>query len=181
MMPAEAPDMTARIGFQHSGGAASDLIHIVDLPGTVMEERHRSLLNEDIMVIWRTAKECCKAWHRVAQFEPKPVTEEALRPFLVDRPENDVPEPPRLDRPLAQDGGGPLVRAADATGTVVGDRFSRRLPYPRSDGNDDTDASRSLDGRDGPLVTVGCFAELVERMFYPIEVVRIVGADAELD
>src|SRR5271166_606763 len=108
VVPAEPPDMPRRVFLQHGGGPATHLVDVIDLPGGVMQERHRRLLDQDVVMVGGAAHERGQARHRIADLEPEAASEKLLRELLAGRPEHDVPQLARPDRPLPQDAGGAL-------------------------------------------------------------------------
>jgi hypothetical protein len=85
------------VAFRHRRGAPPDLVDVIDLPRGVVQEVHRCLLHEQIVMIRRAPHERGQAGHPVADLEPQALGEEPLRGLLVKRADDHVPKPARLD------------------------------------------------------------------------------------
>ena len=75
---AQTPDVTLRVTFEHRHGTPANFIDIVDLPGRVMQERHRGRLEQQVVVVGGAPHECGESSDLVADLEPDSVYEEAL-------------------------------------------------------------------------------------------------------
>src|SRR6266571_3534691 len=83
VVAAQPPDVPLRMAFQHRRGAPPDLVDVVDLPRGVVQEIHRCLLHQQVVMIRRAPHERGQPRHPVAHLEPQTLGEEPLRRFLI--------------------------------------------------------------------------------------------------
>jgi hypothetical protein len=76
-VPPETPDVPLRVGLEHRGGAAPDLVEVEHLPGGVVQERHRRSGHEEVVMVLGAPEEGRAVGDSVADLEPDPVDEES--------------------------------------------------------------------------------------------------------
>ena len=135
MVAAQTPHVPLGVLLEHRHGAASDLVDVLDLPGGVVQEVHRRLLDQDVVVVSGAAHERGDRGDDVADLEPDALGEETLGGCLVGGPDHHVTELAWRNRTFADDAGCPPIRTVDAARPVVGRRRSRVLGDLRRDGD----------------------------------------------
>jgi len=145
-----------------------------------MQERQRRLLYEHVVVVGGAAHECGQSGHGVADLEPDALLEEALRLFLVGGAEHDVAELAGTDRMLAQDAGGSLPGAGVHAGGVVGRGRGGTLGVAPGDLDQHSDLSAGVDRAHTPFGALDRHVKHGQRGRDPVQVVRVVGTDAQL-
>ena len=85
---------TCRLGslVEHRRGATTDLVHVIDLPRRVVQQRYRRRLHEKVVMIGGAAQERREAGDRVAHLEADSFDEEPLGGLEVGGTDDDVPE-----------------------------------------------------------------------------------------
>src|SRR6266481_6013450 len=155
VVPAQAPHVAAWVIVQQGGGAAADLVHIVDLPGGVVQERHRCGLDEEVVVIGGTSEERGRTADCVADLEADSLNEELLAGLKVGGAQDDVAEFARSDGVLAPDGLAPGGAAVGSAGRVLGGRGRRCLGDRVGDAEDDSYPGARIDGGEGGWGALG--------------------------
>ena len=181
VVAAEAPDVALGIGLEHGGGAAADLVDVVDLPRGVVQEVDRGLLDEHVVVVGGAAHERREAGDGVADLEAQALGEEPLAGLLVDRADHHVPELPGADRVLAQDAVGAGARAIDASGTVVDRCRNDRLRHAGGHRHRDAHGGAGVDGGHAAVAAFGLEPEAGHGHGDAVDVVGIVGADPQFE
>ena len=118
-MTAESPDVTFGMALEHPHCSAANFVDIVDLPGRVMQERHRGRLDQQVVMVGGAPHEGGDTSNFVAHLESDAVYEEALRGFGVGSADDDVTQFAGPDRFFAQDGRCAMVLSLGTAGPVV--------------------------------------------------------------
>ena len=85
-MPSQTPDVSLGMTFEHAHGSAPDLVDVFDLPGRVMQERHRGRLEQQVVMVGGASQEGSGPQDLVTYLEPDAIDEEALRSSASDVP-----------------------------------------------------------------------------------------------
>src|SRR4029077_13188650 len=89
-MSAKSPYVTLRMFGKHRLGPATNLVDVVNLPRSVMQETDGRGLQQQIVVVWRTAHEGRQSGGRVADLETEAIGEKPLRRFQIRRSHDHV-------------------------------------------------------------------------------------------
>jgi hypothetical protein len=82
--------MALGVTLEHVLGPAPDFVDIADLPGRVVEERHRGRLNEQVVMVGGATHERGDTDNLIADLETDSLLEEALRRLEVGAADDDV-------------------------------------------------------------------------------------------
>src|SRR6202023_3339464 len=100
-------------------GSSADFVDIFDLPGSVMQERHRRRLEQQVVMVGRAPQKGGEALDLVTHLESNAVDEESLRGLGVGSADDDVTQFAGADRCFAQDGWCTVVLSIRTAGPVV--------------------------------------------------------------
>ena len=177
----QAPDVPRRGRLlEHGGGAAADLVDVVDLPRRVVQVADRRRLHEHVVVLGGAPHEGGQERHLVADLEPQALDEERRAGLLVGGTDHHVPELAGMHPGLTQDPRRPLVHPAITPG-AIGLRPRHRL---LGDAGGDLHlhphlAARVLRRHRVPLA-LDHQVQRGQRRGDAVQVVGVVGSDAEL-
>ena len=118
-MAAQSPHVTAGIGLEHFDRPAPDVVDIVDLPSSVVQEAHRRLQHENVVMVGGASHECACTLDLVADLEAESVDKEKLGTRVIGAVKHGMAEFAWFDWTFAHDAGRAVGLAFEAAWPVV--------------------------------------------------------------
>ena len=107
----EAPDVSFGMALNKGRCTSPDLVDVVNLPRTVVQEGGRSFEDKQIVVIGGASQECTDVSDVVADLEPDVSSEEVIGDTEIRGRKDDMPKLSRANSLITQDARGTLIHS----------------------------------------------------------------------